>query len=106
MKPARLRVLAKADLEDLGQYYAEVGGNALGQRAVDDALSALATLERQPGIGSTRWARDGERPPLRAWRLDRFPALWMYFEHDDHLDVVRLLGERQDIGSILTADEP
>ena len=40
----------------------------------------MATLERQPGIGSTRWALDGEQPPLRAWRVSRFPALWLYFE--------------------------
>lgn len=106
MKTARLRALAKADLEDLGLYYAEAGGQALGQRAIDEALAALSTLERQPGIGSTRWALDGEQPPLRAWRVSRFPALWLYFERADHLDVVRLLGERQDIGSILNVDEP
>lgn len=105
MKPALLRALAKADLEQLGHYYAKVGGDSLGQRALDEALRALSTLERHPGVGSTRWAFDGESPPLRAWRLDRFPALWMYFERDDHLDVVRLLGERQDISSILAADE-
>lgn len=26
---------------------------------------------------------------------------WFYFERDGHLDVVRLLGERQDIATIL-----
>ena len=30
-----------------------------------------------------------------------FPLLWCYFERGDHLDVVRLLGERQDIAAIL-----
>lgn len=29
--------------------------------------------------------------------------LWFYFERYDHLDVVRMLGERQDIASILAA---
>ena len=45
-------------------------------------------------------------PPLRAWRLSRFPALWRYSERAAHLDVVRLLGEREDIGKILDGDEP
>ena len=27
---------------------------------------------------------------------------WLYFELEDHLDVVRLLGDRQDIVAILT----
>jgi toxin ParE1/3/4 len=30
---------------------------------------------------------------------------WLYFEADGHLDVVRLLGDRQDIVAILSADE-
>jgi toxin ParE1/3/4 len=30
---------------------------------------------------------------------------WLYFEADDHLDVVRLLGDRQDIIAILTTGE-
>lgn len=38
---------------------------------------------------------------LRAWRIGRFPALWLYFERPDHIDVVRLLGEREDIAAIL-----
>ena len=42
-------------------------------------------------------------PGLRAWRVEGFPMLWLYFEADEHLDVVRLLGERQDIVAILSA---
>lgn len=30
--------------------------------------------------------------------------VWFYFERTDHLDVVRLLGERQDIATILRVD--
>jgi toxin ParE1/3/4 len=105
VKPARLRVKAKVDLAELGLYYAEVGGPDLGQRAIDDALRALGVLGQQPGIGSQKWALKGEQPPLRAWRLRQFPAVWLYFERADHLDMVRLLGERQDIGRIL-ADDP
>lgn len=101
MKPARLRPQAKADLSDLGVHYAETVGHSLAQDCIDVALASLAALERQPGIGSLRWAAPDQVPPLRAWRLGRFPALWFYFERDDHLDVVRLLGERQDIAAIL-----
>lgn len=31
----------------------------------------------------------------------KFPLLWCYFERGDHLDVVRLLGERRDVAAIL-----
>ena len=44
--------------------------------------AALDQIELDPGIGS--------------------PLLWCYFERADHLDVVRLLGERQDIAAILS----
>jgi toxin ParE1/3/4 len=38
---------------------------------------------------------------LRTWRVAKFPLLWCYFERDDDLDVVRLLGQRQDLTAIL-----
>lgn len=40
----------------------------------------------------------------REWQVAKFPLLWFYFERGDHLDVVRLLGERQDIAAILGAE--
>ncbi len=43
-------------------------------------------------------------PGLRTWQIARFPLLWFCLERDDHLDVVRLLGERQDIAAILGAE--
>jgi len=43
-------------------------------------------------------------PGLRAWRVAKFPLLWFYLERSEHLDVVRLLGERQDVAAILGAE--
>ena len=101
MKPARLRAQAKVDLSDVAFHYALEGGARLGQDCLSLALDALDLLATQPGMGSLRWAQPAEQPPLRAWRVKRFPVLWFYFERSDHLDVVRLLGERQDIAAIL-----
>lgn len=103
MKPARLRPSAKADLAEQALYYAEVAGAKLGDEFVDTALMALGLLEDQPGIGSPRWNTSDQLPVLRAWRLRRFPAQWFYFELEDCVDVVRLLGEREDIAAILDA---
>lgn len=101
MKPARLRSQAKVDLSDVTFYYALEGGALLGEDCLGLALGALDLLATQPGMGSLRWAQPAEQPPLRAWRVKRFPVLWFYFERSDHLDIVRLLGERQDIAAIL-----
>jgi toxin ParE1/3/4 len=40
-------------------------------------------------------------PGLRTWRVRSFPLVWCFFERADHLDVVRLLGARQDIAAII-----
>ena len=54
-----------------------------------------------PGIGSPTLGKLLGIPGLRTWRVAKFPLLWCYFERGDHLDMVRLLGERQDIAAIL-----
>lgn len=63
--------------------------------------AALDQLELAPGIGSPTLGKLLGVPGLRTWRVAKFPLLWCYFERGDHLDVVRLLGERQDSASIL-----
>ena len=71
----------------------------------DAAIAALETLERMPAMGSPRLGQLCELPGLRSWRVTGFPMQWLYFEADAHLDVVRLLGDRQDIVAILSVDE-
>ena len=56
-------------------------------------------------MGSPRLGQLCEIPGLRSWRVTDFPMQWLYFGADDHLDVVRLLGDRQDIIAILTNGE-
>ncbi len=96
MKPARLRPQAESDLVEAARYYAGQGGRSLGERAFDTALDALGTVERMPGMGSPRIGQWCGIAGLRAWRVGAFPLVWLYLERDDHLDVIRLLGERQD----------
>ena len=63
--------------------------------------AALDQIELDSGIGSPTLGKRLGIPGLRTWRVSKFPLLWCYFERGDHLDVVRLLGERQDIAAIL-----
>ena len=67
----------------------------------DTAVDALRPIEGVPGLGSPRIGELCDVPGLRAWGVTGFPVQWFYFEADDHLDVVRLLGDRQDIATIL-----
>jgi toxin ParE1/3/4 len=101
LKPALLRPRAQEDLIELARGYAQQGGRALGERMFDAALAALAPVQRMPGMGSPRLGQMCEIPGLRSWRVAGFPMQWFYFEADDHLDVVRLLCDRQDVIAIL-----
>jgi len=101
LKPAHLRPRAEADLVEAARYYAQEGGLALGERMFDAAIAALEPIERMPAMGSPRLGQLCDIPGLRSWRVAGFPMQWLYFEAPDHLDVVRLVGDRQDILAIL-----
>ncbi len=105
MKRARLRPLAEDDLVDAVRYYAKEGGPALGERVFDAAIAALIPIRRMPAIGSPRLGLLCEIAGLRAWRVTGFPLQWFYFEKDTEIDVVRLLGDRQDITALLNNGE-
>lgn len=69
------------------------------------ARKALDPIEQNPGTGSPRIGQELGIPGLRSWCVSGFPLIWFYFEREDCLDVVRLLGERQDMLSILDVPE-
>ena len=106
MKPAVLRPQAEQDLIDITRWYAEQGGSKLAERAFDNARKAVALVERMPGLGSPAIGDAHGLPGLRHSGVEKFPMRWYYFERDDHLDVVRLLGDRQDIAAMLTLLPP
>ena len=101
MKPAVLRPQALRDQQGEVRYYRKEGGTRLAVKVAKATNEALDQVELEPGMGSPRLGKLLGIPGLRTWRVGKFPLLWFYFERGDHLDVVRLLGERQDIITIL-----
>lgn len=101
MKPAVLRPQALRDQQGEVRYYRKEGGARLAVKLAKATNEALDQVEREPGMGSPRLGKLLDIAGLRTWRVEKFPLLWCYFERGDHLDVVRLLGERQDITAIL-----
>ena len=96
MRPQALR-----DQHGEVRYYRKEGGARLAVKVVKATNEALDQVELEPGMGSPKLGKLLGTPGLRTWRVAKFPLLWCYFERADHLDVVRLLGERQDIAAIL-----
>lgn len=101
MKPAVLRPQALRDQQGEVRYYRIEGGARLAMKVAKATNEALDQIELEPGMGSPTLGNVLGIPALRTWRVTKFPLLWCYFERGDHLDVVRLLGERQDIAAIL-----
>jgi toxin ParE1/3/4 len=101
LKPATLRPQAKRDRQDEVRYYRAKASPNIAKALVDASRVALEQLQQTPGMGSPRIGEMLDVPGLRSWRVSGFPLIWFYFEREDCLDVVRLLGERQDILSIL-----
>jgi toxin ParE1/3/4 len=104
LKPAVLRPQASRDQQSEARYYRNEAGTRVAVRLVKATNAALDQIELDPGIGSPLVGKRLGIPGLRTWQVAKFPLLWFYFERGDHLDVVRLLGERQDIAAILGAE--
>lgn len=103
MRPARLRPLAEADLVDRTTYYRKTAGDDVAERFFDAAVDALGAIERMPGTGSPRVGELCDIPGLRVRRIAPFPCGWFDFIHVDHIDVVRLLADAQDLTAVLDA---
>ena len=104
MKPAVLRPQALRDRQGEVRHYRKEGGTRVAVKVVKATNAALDQVELDPGIGSPMLGKRLGIPGLRTWQVAKFPLLWCYFERDDHLDVVRLLGERQNVAAILGAE--
>lgn len=96
-----LRPLAEADLIERTRCYRREGGDNLGERFFEAAVTALDAVGRMPGAGSPRIGELCGIPGLRVRRVLSFPCGWFYFVAGDHVDVVRLLADAQDLPTIL-----
>jgi toxin ParE1/3/4 len=102
LKPSRLRPQASRDREAAVRYYRKEAGPTIAKKFVAMSEVALDQIEAQPGIGSPILGKALGITALRSWRVTDFPVLWFYFERIDHVDIVRLLGERRDIATIFS----
>ena len=67
----------------------------------DAAIATLDSIRRMPGAGSPGLGERCGVPGLRFRRVAGFPCGWFYFVATDHIDVVRLLADAQDLPAIL-----
>lgn len=96
MKRCVLRPLARQDRRDEVRYYRNEGGAGVAAKLVEALKEALQTLQQQPGIGSPILGQELGIAEMRTWRVEGFPLAFWYFERETHIDIARLVGQRQD----------
>jgi toxin ParE1/3/4 len=101
VKPVRVRPLAEDDLIEGTRSYAESGGVVFAGRFFDAAVEALRSVEVMPGIGSPTVGDLTGIDGLRRIGVEGFRCDWFYLERGEHLDVIRLLADRQDLETLL-----
>ena len=100
MKACVLRPRAREDRRAEVRYYRKQAGASVAAKLVKALVNAFQELERNPSIGSPTLGKALGIEELRTWRIDGFPLTLWYFERADRVDVVRLVGQRQDQSDI------
>lgn len=100
MKPATLSARADADIQAALEFYLAQAPH-VAEGFVAALERATAQIERQPGIGSPRYAHELDIPLLRHWSMVRFPYALFYLEQDDRLFVIRVLHLSRDLPASL-----
>ena len=100
-QPLLLRPLAEADLVERTRSYRRNASDAIGGRFFEAALSALELIGQMPRAGELC-----DVPGLRAQRVSRFPCSWYYLVTTEHIDVIRLLADTQDLPVIFRQADP
>ena len=103
-KPIVPRELAISDVDEAIEYYLSEGAVEAALGFIDALEKAYAHIGRCPDAGSNRYAHELNLPSLRSCSLKHYPHLVFYVEHDDYIDVWRVLHGQRDIPAWLSAD--
>jgi toxin ParE1/3/4 len=104
MKPLVRRERADHDVQRAIEHYLQDAPDVV-LPFIDALERAYRHIQRHPGTGSSRYAHELNLPGLRFWACKRFPYLVFYVEHDDRIDVWRVLHASRDIPASLQGDE-
>lgn len=96
LKPVVLRPRARDDRRAEVAWYRREAGTPVADKLVRALERAQGELARQPAIGSPTLGEAIGVPGLRTWAIRGFPLSYWYFERPEQVDIVRLVGQRQD----------
>jgi toxin ParE1/3/4 len=91
------RAIANRDAEAAIEFYLREDAVRVALGFIDALEEAYAHIGRHPAAGSPRYAHELNLPGLRSWPLRGYPHLVFYVEHEDHIDVWRVLHGHRDV---------
>jgi toxin ParE1/3/4 len=100
-KPLIRLVAARQDELDAAAYYAREAGLDVALRFNEALRDAYQAIAGRPASGSPRYADLLGVAGLRSRKLHRYPYLVFYVEHENHIDVWRVLHAQRDIPASL-----
>lgn len=103
-KPVVPRELANLDVKNAIDYYLSENAEQAALGFIDALEKAYTHIGRHPATGSSRYAHELDLPGLRFWPLPRYPHLVFYVEHENHIDVWRVLHGQRDIPEWMNFD--
>jgi toxin ParE1/3/4 len=104
IRPVVPRDQAHRDVEAAIDHYRREAGADIALGFIDALEIVYRGIAEHPRLGSPRYAHELNLPGLRHRSLGRFPYLVFYVEHDEHIDVWRVLDARRDIPAWLADD--
>jgi toxin ParE1/3/4 len=99
-KPVIRRAAADEDIGEAVDYYAAESVPA-ADRLVDELKRSVDMIGKTPRIGSPRYAHELNIAGLRFQKMGKFPFLIFYVEHEEYIDMLRVLHEHRDMPSKL-----
>jgi toxin ParE1/3/4 len=88
---------ARIDIDSAADYYDREAGTDVALRFVDAVEAAFRSIADRPGAASSIWGERLKIAGLRSRPVTRFPYLVFYMEHEEHVEVWRVLHARSDI---------
>lgn len=96
-KPVIPRRLATLDAEQAIDYYLGEEAGEAASGFVSALQEAYEHIRAHPASGSQPYSYGLDLPELRSWPLRRYPYVVFCREHEDHIDVWRVLRAERDV---------
>lgn len=104
-KRVSLTVQARREVRQTTGCHKKEGGTILARRRVAAVEDALRHISAHPRTGSTRYSVALKLDRLRFWPVEGFPYLVFYLEHEERIDVGRVLHTKRDIPAWMESAE-